>query len=117
MGHSGDSESIPLVPYGKPPQNRKERLQVLETMVAHSQVYCWLVILYEHGVIVMISVVIVQYCMSGDTTVEATIKAVSDVAKQDKADGRYVFVVSDANLRRYGISPRTLGEQHGHETV
>ncbi len=38
VGHSGDSRSIPLVPYGKPPANRKERLQVLETMVAHAQV-------------------------------------------------------------------------------
>lgn len=49
--------------------------------------------------------------MSGDETLGATAQAIKDVAAQTPADARYVFMVSDANLRRYGISPATLGAQ------
>jgi hypothetical protein len=52
---------------------------------------------------------VLQYCMSGDETLGATAQAIKDVAAQTPADARYVFMVSDANLRRYGISPATLG--------
>ncbi len=48
-----------------------------------------------------------QFCMSGDTTLEATKIAVDQVAKQD-ADEHFVIVLSDANLDRYGIRPRHL---------
>jgi hypothetical protein len=37
VGHSGDSPRIPLVEYNQPPKSRKEKLQVLQTMYAHSQ--------------------------------------------------------------------------------
>lgn len=87
MGHSGDSPEIPFVEFGTPPANRKERLKVLQRMVAHS-----------------------QYCMSGDHTVEAIDKAVQ-LAVDQEGDDYYVFVVSDANLERYGINPRRLGRQ------
>jgi hypothetical protein len=33
VGHSGDSPAIDFVDYGQPPQNRKERLQILQQMV------------------------------------------------------------------------------------
>jgi hypothetical protein len=39
VGHSGDSECIELVEYGKPPTNKKDRFKVLQTMFAHAQ-YC-----------------------------------------------------------------------------
>ena len=77
-----------------------ERLKVILKMTAHS-----------------------QYCYSGDTTLEATAAAVRSVAErgggsdgggggggggggeEGAEDDAFVFVVSDANLRRYGIAP------------
>ncbi|GLD91816.1 hypothetical protein PINS_up000349 [Pythium insidiosum] len=87
LGHSGDSPEIPFVEFGAAPKDRKERLKVLQRMVAHS-----------------------QYCMSGDNTVEAIDHAVKRVTEAD-GDDYFVFVVSDANLERYGISPRRMGRQ------
>ncbi|KAJ3169542.1 hypothetical protein HDU88_000733 [Geranomyces variabilis] len=86
VGHSGDSECIVFVEPGKPPKNEMERMRVLSTMSAHS-----------------------QYCFSGDTTLKATEKAIKDVAKDD-ADDYFTLVMSDANLRRYGIHPATLSK-------
>ncbi|KAG4058579.1 von Willebrand factor A domain-containing protein 8 [Phytophthora cactorum] len=87
MGHSGDSPEIPFVEFGAPPKDRKERLQVLQKMVAHT-----------------------RYCRSGDHTVEAVERGVQRVAALE-GDDRFVFVVSDANLERYGIEPRYLGRK------
>ncbi|KAG7399848.1 von Willebrand factor A domain-containing protein 8 [Phytophthora boehmeriae] len=87
MGHSGDSPEIPFVQFGAPPRDRKERLRVLQKMVAHT-----------------------QYCQSGDHTVEAVERGVQRVAALE-GDDRFVFVVSDANLERYGIEPRYLGRK------
>eukprot|EP00164_Ancoracysta_twista_P004354 GFYU01005864.1.p1 GENE.GFYU01005864.1~~GFYU01005864.1.p1 ORF type:complete len:442 (-),score=92.80 GFYU01005864.1:38-1363(-) len=86
VGHSGDSEAIPLVEFGKPPKNEKERFAVCQTMHAHAQ-YCW----------------------SGDHTVEAIETAISTIAEKE-ADDYMVIAVSDANLRRYGIAPREVSE-------
>ncbi|KAJ3266444.1 von Willebrand factor A domain-containing protein 8 [Borealophlyctis nickersoniae] len=85
VGHSGDSECIELVKVHEPPKNELEKLKVLQTMTAHS-----------------------QYCFSGDTTLAATKRAVKDVTEEE-ADDYFVVVISDANLRRYGISPVELG--------
>jgi len=87
MGHSGDSPEIPFVAFGAPPKDRKERLRVLQKMVAHT-----------------------QYCRSGDHTVEAVERGVQRVAALE-GDDRFVFVVSDANLERYGIEPKDLGRK------
>ena len=38
VGHSGDTWCEPLVEYGLPPPNEKERLKVVQRMVAHTQV-------------------------------------------------------------------------------
>lgn len=84
VGHSGDGPAIQFVPFGEPPKNDKERLQVCHKMHAHT-----------------------QYCMSGDTTVEAAELAVRSIVQQE-ADDYFVFLVSDANLRRYGIQPKEL---------
>ncbi|KAJ3232217.1 hypothetical protein HDU78_007239 [Chytriomyces hyalinus] len=80
VGHSGDSTRIDLVSTTKPPTNEMERLRVLQNMSAHSQ-YCW----------------------SGDNTVSATRRAIQDIVA-DEADAYLVIVISDANLRRYGIT-------------
>ena len=45
-----------------------------------------------------------QFCWTGDHTIEATQTAIRNVAKT-KAENRYVVVLSDANLSRYGIKP------------
>jgi von Willebrand factor A domain-containing protein 8 len=100
VGHSGDSPCIPLVDFGKPPATEKDRMKVLQTMVAHS-----------------------QFCQSGDHTLEAMEQAMMDVVERsglgyttdDFGDGSdddecIVIAISDANLQRYGIHPRELGK-------
>lgn len=84
VGHSGDGPCTPFVDYGAPPKDSTERLQVIQRMAAHT-----------------------QYCQSGDTTVEAAAAAVDEVLAHD-ADERFVILVSDANLERYGILPEDL---------
>ena len=79
VGHSGSGpEAELLIPWGEPPQGAKRRLQLLQRMAAHT-----------------------QYCHPGDKTFEATRLAIADVANRP-ADERFVFVVSDADLARYG---------------
>lgn len=84
VGHSGESHNILFVDQKSPPANNKERLDVLKMMHAHSQ-FCW----------------------SGDNTVSAAKFAVDSLAKED-SDESIVIVLSDANLQRYGISPKSL---------
>ncbi|GKY90990.1 von Willebrand factor A domain-containing protein 8 [Mayamaea pseudoterrestris] len=91
VGHSGDSPSIPFVQFGLPPTTEKQRMRVLQGMIAHS-----------------------QYCQSGDHTLEAVEQAIADLADvhqgDDESGGGIVIAVSDANLRRYGIHPRYLAK-------
>ena len=47
--------------------------------------------------------------MSGDCTVEAAQLATKSIVEVE-ADDYFVFLVSDANLQRYGISPPELGK-------
>ncbi|XP_077584586.1 von Willebrand factor A domain-containing protein 8 [Stigmatopora nigra] len=84
VGHSGDGYDIQLVAVDRVPKNDKERLKVLKTMHAHS-----------------------QFCMSGDSTLEGTAASIAQLARED-ADERFVVVLSDANLERYGIRPERL---------
>lgn len=84
VGHSGTGpEALPLVPWGKPPASPKEQLRIAQVMAAHAQ--------YSH---------------SGDNTLEATDRAIRDIVKS-AADEYFVFVVSDADLERYGITPES----------
>ncbi len=88
VGHSGDTPCAPLVEYGLPPANEKERLKVVQRMMAHT-----------------------QFCMSGDHTLEATREAIEEVSTHlEEVDEAFVFVLSDANLERYGIRPRDFAE-------
>ena len=50
-----------------------------------------------------------QYCVSGDYTLEATERAITDVTSEE-ADDYLVLVVSDANFDRYGISAEEFGK-------
>jgi hypothetical protein len=97
VGHSGDGPEVPLVAFGDPPKDRKERLRVLQRMVAHA-----------------------QFCYSGDHTVEAAHVAVKAVKEGEGSSGdddsssigkkrHFAFVLSDANLKRYDIRPAELG--------
>ena len=82
VGHSGDTDELVLVPWGKPPKNDKGRLDVIRAMHAHTEM-----------------------CDSGDHTLEAAKKAIFDCAAQQEADDRFVFLLSDANLDQYSITP------------
>ena len=81
VGHSGDSSCIELVSFGRPPKNELEKMQILQKMLAHS-----------------------QYCQSGDFTLEAMGRAITDVTDGlSENDGSSIVIgVSDANLERYG---------------
>ncbi|KAL3911006.1 MAG: hypothetical protein SGILL_007455 [Bacillariaceae sp.] len=85
VGHSGDSPCIPFVDWSQPPDNELEKMRILQSMLAHS-----------------------QYCMSGDYTLEAVGNAIEHVSSTGDDDGT-VICLSDANLARYGIDPRQLG--------
>jgi von Willebrand factor A domain-containing protein 8 len=92
VGHSGDSACIPFIEFGHPPKTALERMRILQKMVAHT-----------------------QYCASGDNTLMAIHRAMLDVGGTSadmKADQTecYVVAISDANLYRYGIQPKDLGD-------
>ncbi|XP_050100518.1 von Willebrand factor A domain-containing protein 8 [Anopheles aquasalis] len=91
VGHSGEAVVIPFVTDKNPPKDDKRRLETLKMMHAHSQ-FCW----------------------SGDHTLAATEQAVDEMAHED-CDEAIVIVLSDANLARYGISPRRLNEALGRQ--
>jgi len=81
VGHSGcGPEAEDLVPWGRAPARAAERLDILERMEAHA-----------------------QYADPGDRTLAAAELAVREVASQP-ADEYFVFLVSDADLSRYGIT-------------
>jgi hypothetical protein len=51
-----------------------------------------------------------QYCSSGDHTVDAITQSIKRVVQRE-GDEYFVFVVSDANLDRYGIEPKVIGRE------
>jgi hypothetical protein len=54
--------------------------------------------------------------MSGDSTLEATEAAIQDVLSEE-ADDHFVFLLSDANLRRYGIQVAVCVSSGGFRCV
>lgn len=84
VGHSGENECVRFVDQQHPPSDAKQRLETIKMMHAHSQ-FCW----------------------SGDNTVNAIKHAIDSLAKED-SDESIVVILSDANLRRYGIAPKEL---------
>jgi hypothetical protein len=86
VGHDGESPLIPFVDWGRPPSSAAERLQVIELMYWNA-----------------------MFCRSGDNTLAAAAHAIREVAREE-ADDYFVFVLSDANLSQYGISPTSLAQ-------
>lgn len=84
VGHSGTSASIPLVPFGSPPRSQEQRSSVVQRIFDHS-----------------------RSTSSGDKSLEAAARASLEVT-QEEADDYLVFLLSDANIGRYGISPAAL---------
>ena len=86
VGHSGETHHLPLVPMGEPPLNRVERLNVIKMMIKHA-----------------------SSCRSGDNTLASSIRAVREV-RNFEADDYFVFLISDANLEIYGVTPEVLAD-------
>ena len=70
-----------LVDYGHPPRSREDRVKVVEKIYSHA-----------------------RSAPSGDRSVEAAARLTHEVT-QEAGDDYLVFLFSDANLGRYGISP------------
>jgi hypothetical protein len=83
---SGETHNIIFVDESTLPKNRKDRLEVIRHMYSHA-----------------------NFCMSGDNTLAAAIAAIEDVRKEE-GDDYYVFLLSDANLSAYGVTPKTLAK-------
>jgi len=97
-GHSGDSSQIQFVDWGKEkPTNEKERFEVLQSMIAHS-----------------------QYCLAGDHTLKATQKGIQNLQKELRDDidvEGYTFIFSDANFDRYDISVSAIKKAMNSDDV
>ena len=95
VGHSGDTPCAPLVAYGSPPDNEKQRLQVVQRMAAHT-----------------------QFCMSGDHTLEATRDAIAEAASHtdcDEVAGHRLWdVVQRAARKHWEPSCVVCNVRHAH---
>jgi len=88
VGHSGEDNNIQFVLPNKPPENEKQRLQVLKEMISHA-----------------------QFCMSGDHTLSATVQGITELGlTTEEHDESFVIVLSDANFDRYGIRPENFAK-------
>lgn len=87
VGHSGSGPQQQLVDYGAPPRTKGARSQVIKELYRASDT-----------------------AFSGDTTVEAIEKSVDIIANRPDCDDYLVFVLSDANLGSYGITPDMIGK-------
>jgi MoxR-like ATPase len=86
VGHSGVGPDIPLVEFGNPPTTREEKVDVVNKIFSAS-----------------------RGATTGDSSLLAAQLAIKAVVKE-KGDDYLVFLFSDANLGRYGISPAHLTE-------
>ena len=83
-GHDGESCAIPFVRFGKPPATRAERLDVVDAVYWNA-----------------------LFCATGDTTLSAAERGVREVVAEE-GDDYFLFVISDANLAMYGVTPQSL---------
>ena len=84
IGHSGVTHNLPLVEFGSPTTTREQRARVIEMMYVHA-----------------------RSAASGDKSLQASMAATKKVA-EEVADDKLVFLLSDANLGRYNVSPAAL---------
>lgn len=88
VAHNGETAALPLVDAANPPENAGKRWKVLRDMTSST-----------------------QFTMSGDNTVEGIEAAVTTLPKAEpdaEMDDYIVIALSDANLGRYGITPKRL---------
>ena len=86
VGHSGTTAQLPLVDFSSHPKTKGEKALVVDKIYAHA-----------------------RGASSGDKSVEAAVKASVAVSTDaSDADDYLVFLFSDANLGRYGISPASI---------
>lgn len=81
---SGQTSSLTLVNFGSPPKSKVERAAIINQIYAHS-----------------------RSAPSGDKSLEAAALASHEITNEP-ADDYLVFLFSDANLGRYGISPAAI---------
>ena len=81
VGHSGTGPDIPIIDFGKPPVSHEDRVRVMEALYSSS-----------------------RGATTGDSSLLAAQMAIKAAVKE-KGDDYLVFLFSDANLGRYGISP------------
>jgi hypothetical protein len=85
-GHSGATPWLNLVSFEQPPTSKQQRMRVVREMIHHSAT-----------------------CNSGDHTLDAAVRAITEVTNE-QGDDYFVFVVSDANLEGYGVPPERLAD-------
>ncbi|GBP05227.1 von Willebrand factor A domain-containing protein 8 [Eumeta japonica] len=97
--HSGEESALELASADSPPADEKERLQASFSSALNLSIWETIIrTMHAHA----------QFCWSGDNTLPACKKAIEALAEED-SDESIVIVLSDANLRRYGIPPEALG--------
>lgn len=84
-GHSGEEPNVPFISKMNYPKNQQEELKIILKMHAHS-----------------------QFCLSGDSTLESISLKMNEMSKITNVDEKILYVFSDANLSRYGITPNDL---------
>ena len=85
VGHSGAGPEHVFVPFGKPPSSAQDRARVIQDIFTATN------------------------CPSGDHTLAGAEVAIERVLEAE-ADDYFVFLLSDANLGQYGVSPRALSQ-------
>ena len=81
VGHSGTGPDISIIEFGNPPTSNEDRIKIMEKLYSTS-----------------------RGATTGDASLLAAQAAIKSVLKE-KGDDYLVFLFSDANLGRYGISP------------
>jgi hypothetical protein len=85
VGHSGTTAELALVDFKSPPTTKADKAAVIDKIYWHA-----------------------RGASSGDRSVEAAAKATVSVTAAGEADDYIVFLFSDANLGRYGVSPAAV---------
>eukprot|EP00928_Gymnodinium_smaydae_P008379 TRINITY_DN13054_c0_g1_i1.p1 TRINITY_DN13054_c0_g1~~TRINITY_DN13054_c0_g1_i1.p1 ORF type:complete len:146 (+),score=26.11 TRINITY_DN13054_c0_g1_i1:127-564(+) len=83
-GHSGNSACIPFVDFRRPPRSKVERSRVIQNILSAAGT-----------------------AANGDSTLAATELAIQAV-EAEEADDHLVFVLSDANLGAYDVTPEAM---------
>ena len=116
-GHSGAAVEVPLVLESAPPRDREARLDVINRIYEHvtpppggspSSNQQEQVLSTPHRAVLSRLIARppqVAYVKSGDNTLASALAAVQQVTEQP-GDDYFVFLLSDAMLEQYNISPQ-----------